>query len=134
MLSKGLRDEENEKINRLFNEALDIQFVPELWIKQQREQVDRVLMEATGFNLSELSAVQTEYLYENLRQKEVPFSNCEQLADLLMKVLPYEEENRLKLAEKTVTVYEFVQNESKTFSFSLVQKINSAKTEMENLK
>lgn len=134
MLSKGLRDEENEKINRLFNEALDIQFVPELWIKQQREQVDRVLMEATGFNLSELSAVQTEYLYENLRQKEVPFSNCEQLGDLLMKVLPYEEENRLKLAEKTVTVYEFVQNESKTFSFSLVQKINSAKTEMENLK
>lgn len=135
MLSKGLRDEENEKINRLFNQVQDIEFVPDLWIKQQRELVNRVLMEATGLNLSELAAVETEDLYEKLRQKELSFSNCEQLGDLLMKVLPYEEEeNRLKLAEKTVAVYEFVQNESKTFSFTLVQKINAARTEIENLK
>lgn len=135
MLSKGLRDEENEKINRLFNQVQDIEFVPDLWIKQQRELVNRVLMEATGLNLSELAAVETEDLYEKLRQKELSFSNCEQLGDLLMKVLQYEEEeSRLKLAEKTVAVYEFVQNESKTFSFTLVQKINAAKTEIENLK
>lgn len=135
MLSKGLRDEENEKINRLFNEALDIEFVPELWRKQQREVVNGVLIQASGFDLSELLDIENKELFDKLRQRKVSFSNCEQLGDLLMEILPLEkEESRLKLTQKAIAVYEFTQQESKTFSISLFQKMNAAKAQMEKLK
>lgn len=135
MLSKGLRDEENEKIDRLFNEALNIEYVPELYVKQQRELISRLILETTGFTLSEFAEAENEELYENLQERKLPFSNCEQLGDLLLRIFSFEEDDlQLKLLQKTVALYEYVQTESKIFSFTIVQKLNSVKTQIENLK
>lgn len=132
MLSKGLRDEENEKMNRLFNEALDLEFVPDLWKSQQREALNRKLQDALELSLDNIEQTEPEKLLLQLKEKNFSFANYEQFGDLLMKILPFEaEENQPKLAKTAVAIYEFTQKESQTFSFSLIQKINQAKAEIQ---
>ncbi|MFZ0490456.1 MAG: hypothetical protein WAM00_09440 [Salegentibacter sp.] len=134
MLSKGLRDEENEKMNRLLNEALQMEFVPDLWKNQQREALNRKLQETLNLTLEDIENSDPEELLKKLQDEEFSFANYEQFGDLMMKLLPMEAaENQPKLAKTAVAVYEFAQRESQTFSFSLIQKINEAKAESEDL-
>ncbi|MGA9327113.1 MAG: hypothetical protein WBV47_13770 [Salegentibacter sp.] len=134
MLSKGLRDEENQKMNRLLNEALEMEFVPDLWKNQQREALNRKLQETLNLTLEDIENSNPEELLKKLQDEEFSFANYEQFGDLMMKLLPREAaENQPKLAKTAVAVYEFAQRESQTFSFSLIQKINEAKAESEDL-
>lgn len=132
MLSKGLRDEENEKMNRLFNEALEMEFVPDLWKNQQREALNQKLRETLDLTLEDIEKIDSEELLKKLQELEFSFANYEQFGDLMIEVLPMESaEDQPKLAKTAVAVYEFAQRESQTFSFGLIQKINAAKAEIE---
>lgn len=134
MLSKGLRDEENEKMNRLFNEALEMEFVPDLWKNQQRKALDHKLQETLNLTLDDIENSEAEELLKKLQELSFSFANYEQFGDLMMEVLPMEPaEDQPKLAKTAVAVYEFAQRESQTFSFGLIQKINEAKAESEEL-
>jgi len=129
MLSKGLRDEEKEKINELFNSMLNIEFVPDLWKNEQRQMLSDNLKKILDLTLDDVEIQSNEVLLTKLKSADFEFSHYEQFADLLLKSIPLEsEDQKIQLAKKAVIVYEAAQQESKIFSFGLIQKINKAKS------
>lgn len=128
MLSKGLRDEVKEKIDDAFNVLIDIEFVPDLWKNEQRKKLNEKLQTILNTTLDEIENMNSEDLLEKLKTADFEFSNYEKFGDLLLKSIPMEpEEKESLLATHAAAVYETAQKESKTFSFSLIQKINNAK-------
>lgn len=131
MLSKGFRDESKEQLNQIFNSGLQLEYQPDMWEQEQRASVDEILQKAIGFSLSEIEKIPTDVLHERLRERNFQLDTYEKLGDLLQKVLPLEpKELQPNLAKRVVSIYETAQNESKTFSFGLIQKINSAKEKL----
>lgn len=129
MLSKGLRDEENQKINELVGRLIDLEFVPEFYETEQRSKANGLLFEQLGFNISDLETWSSEELLQKLEKLNFDFSNLEQFGDFLLKIIPFEgETQKLHFSTQAVAIFEYIQKESKTFSFSIIQKINIAKT------
>jgi len=129
MLSKGLKDEEKEKISELFDSMLLLDFVPYLWKNEQRQKLSDNLKKILDLTLDDVENQSIEFLLAKLKSADLEFSHYEQFADLLLKSLPFEAEGRQSLlAKKAVAVYETAQQESKIFSFGLIQKINKART------
>lgn len=127
MLTKGFKDEEQKKLDQLFNTGLQLEFVPDLWKSEQRRKVDNILQKTVNATLDDIENLSTEDMLQRLKAQNLNFSNYEHFADLLMKIIPVEESHRPSLARNAVTVYEAAQQESKTFSFGLIQKIADAK-------
>lgn len=129
MLSKGLKDEENERLSRILESLLNIEFVPDLWKKEQRQEVDKQLETAYLLSIKFITETNVDILLEKLHTQNLSFENYEQLGDLLLKIIEVEsKENQSELAEKTIAIYEYAQLESKTFSFDLIQKIQTAQS------
>lgn len=128
MLNKGLKSEVNQKLNELIGKMLEIEFVPDLWEREQREVIDQKLQEILSFGLQDIESMTPETLLEKLKEQHFDFSNFEQFGDLLIKIIPLETEIfESHLASLAVTIFEYIQKESKTFSFTIIQKINKAK-------
>lgn len=128
MLSKGLKDEENQKVNELIGKMTEIEFVPDLWEREQRQKIDNKLQEILSFGLEDIESMNSESLLEKLKEQHFDFSNFEQFGDLILKIIPLEAEaHESHLAASAVAIFEFIQKESKTFSFSIIEKINQAK-------
>lgn len=126
MLSKGFRDEENEKAGQVLTGLLEENFEPDLWRKQQREKVSKILEELSGIGISELYDISPDVLLLKLQEQEFTAAQYEQLGDLLFNISRVEPEHHLELSAHAVALYEHSQIQSKTFSFSLIE-INSAK-------
>ena len=128
MLSKGLRDEEKEKISELFNSMLNLEFLPDLWKNEQRQKLSDNLKKILDITLDDVETQSTQVVLANLKSAEFEFSQYEQFGDLLLKSIPFEAEDRQsQLAKKAIAVYETSQRECKIYSFGLIQKINKAK-------
>jgi hypothetical protein len=128
MLSKGLKDEEKEKISELFNSMLDLEFVPDLWKNEQRKKLSDNLKKILDITLDDVENQCTEVLLAKLKSADLEFSHYEQFGDLLLKSIPFEAEGqKIQLSKKVVVVYETAQQENKIFSFGLIQKINKAR-------
>ena len=128
MLSKGLKDEENQKVNELIGKLMELEFVPEFWENEQRKKVNELLFYNLGFTIADLETWTSEELVIKLKQLSFDFTNLEQFGDLLLKIIPFEAvDHESHLAKSTIAVFETAQIESKTFSFGLIQKLNQAK-------
>ena len=128
MLSKGLKDEENQKINELVGRLIDLEFVPEYYETEQRSKVNGLLLEHLNFQISDLESFTTEGLLLKLKDLHFDFSNLEHFGDFILKILPFEkEENKSHFVVLAVAILEYIQLESKTLSFSTIQKINQAR-------
>jgi len=129
MLSKGLRDEENQKINELVGRLIDLEFVPEFYETEQRSKANGLLFEHLGFKISDLESWSSEELLVKLKELDFDFSNLEEFGDFLLKIIPFEDgQHESHLAASAVAIFEYIQEESKTFSFNIIQKINEAKS------
>lgn len=128
MLNKGLKSEVNQKLNELIGKMLEIEFVPDLWEREQRQEIDDKLQATLSFGLQDIESMTPESLLEKLKEKDFDFSNFEQFGDLILKLIPLEAEiYKSQLATSAVAIFEYIQKESKTFSFTMIQKINQAK-------
>lgn len=128
MLNKGLKDEENQKINELVGKLIDLEFVPEFYESEQRSKVNGLLFEQLDFKIVDIEAWSSKELLIKLKELNFDFSNYEQFGDFLLKIIPFEDEkHESHLAKSAIAVYETAQIESKTFSFSLIEKLNQAK-------
>lgn len=128
MLSKGLKDEENQKINELIGRLINLEFVPEFYETQKRSKANGLLFEQLGFKISDLKSWSSDEVLQKLKELHFDFANLEQFGDFLLKIIPLEEEQQQShLATHAVAIFEYIQIESKTFSFSSIQKINNAK-------
>lgn len=124
MLTKGLRDEENERINTILKQLISLTYIPENW---NLGELDNQLKHL-GLTFEILLKLTSDELILHLERFHFDWTNTEQFADFLVLLSSRNEEEKANLKEKAVAVYEYVQKESKTFSFDIFNKISSAKS------
>ncbi|MDN3595842.1 hypothetical protein [Zunongwangia endophytica] len=128
MLNKNYRDEEKERIDAMLRSIMEMGHVPEEW-EAIRLDLDRKLKEALGIGLDEIQNLPEEKVMELLADLNLEFSHYEALGDILLGSIALEpEEKQDDLAKKTLRIYQTAQQIDKTFSFSLTQKMNEARS------
>ena len=128
MLNKNYRDEEKERIDEQLRSIMEMGHIPEEW-EEIRLNLDRKLKEALSIGLNEIENLPEEKLMEILTNLDLEFSHYEALGDILLGSIELEAEaKQADLAQKTLLIYKTAQEVSRTFSFSLTQKINEARS------
>lgn len=112
-LSLGLRDEENERINNILNKLMELAFVPEGWLKDEAQP----LLTQLALSYESLDAMTGEELNAHVAKLHFDWANMERLADMLAANPAFK--------DKAMSLYNYIQAESKMFSFDIFNKINS---------
>jgi ubiquinone biosynthesis protein COQ9 len=119
-LSLGLRDEENERINSAMQKVIALVFVPDNnWNEADVNQQLKTL----GLDLNTLNSITATELIDYIVRYHFDWANMEQFADVLAKLSAKAGLEALK--EKGVALYNYIQAESKMFSFDIMNKVNS---------
>ena len=119
-LTARLRDEENERINNILKRLIGMDYVPE----NGNTFIDEVLS-GIGLSLQQLLEMQPENLIAHLEQYRFDWENAEQFADFLTMLSTRLPDNGFSLKEKAVKIYRYIQTGSKTFSWSIQNKITA---------
>ncbi len=117
-LTARLRDEENERINTILKRLIGMDYVPE----NGTAGIDEILA-SIGYNLQLLLDSKALELVADLQQKNFDWENAEQFADFLFALSTRLPEYKFSLSEKAAVIYQYVQTESKTFSWTIQNKI-----------
>ena len=126
MLNKGLKDQENERIDNVLKTLLSIVFVPKFWNVEDTSLIDNQLTDF-GLTTQVLIEIKQNDLIELLRRLHLDWNQQEQFADFL---IAFSKENPFDLREKAIAIYEHIQSESKIFSFGIFNKIALAKANL----
>ena len=121
-LTKGLRDEENERINTILKRLIGLDYVPE----NGNSELDE-LLKGLALNMEALSHFSNEAIIKHLEKLNFDYTNAEQFADFLMNLSAKITDHKSALSEKALAVYDYIQSESKSFSFDIYNKIAAAK-------
>jgi len=119
-LSLGLRDQENERINSAMQKVISLVFVPD-W---DEADVNRQL-KTLSLDLNTLKSITAAELIDYIVRYHFDWANMEQFADVLARLSTKAGHEPLK--DKAVTLYNYIQEESKMFSFDIMNKINALK-------
>lgn len=123
MLTKGLRDEENERINNVLKQLISLTYIPEDWNLNDLDNQLKYL----ALTMENVIKFSSEEMIQHLEKLHFDWPNAEMFADFLVQVSTNYEEEKAQLRVKAVAVYEHIQRESKTFSFDIFNKISNAK-------
>lgn len=121
-LNKGLRDEESERISNILKKLNELIYVPSFDKIEIEDQLKLI-----GLNLEALLNCSSESLVLHLDKFHFDWENAERFADLLIVFSEKLPENKSNLKEKALSVYNYIQSESKTFSFEIFNKITLLK-------
>ncbi|UFH36303.1 hypothetical protein [Flavobacterium acetivorans] len=126
MLNKGLRDQESIRIDNVLKTLHSLVFVPKFWNIEDTSLIDNQL---TDFGLSTTVLIEMEQndLIKLLLKLQLDWKQQEQFADFM---IAFSKENPFDLTEKAIVIYEYIQSESKTFSFEIFNKIAFAKANL----
>ncbi|MEC4112686.1 hypothetical protein [Myroides pelagicus] len=117
MLNKGVRSEEDRRIESIVLKLSSIGFVPE------QEACLAVLdeeLKKIGLSYEHLLITDGTVLAEHLYRFNFNWGYMEQFADILVKWSVSEP----SFKDKAKALYAFIQNESKSFSFDIMTKIS----------
>jgi len=117
MLNKGIKSEEDRRIESIVVKLSSIGFIPD--DLQVKEEID-VELAKMGLTYDQLLLLESHALNEHLVKFNVGWDRMEQFADVLLNWS--KKEDRLKA--KTKSLYTFIQKESKAFSFDIMTKIS----------
>ncbi|BDU24080.1 hypothetical protein [Flavobacterium sp. GSB-24] len=123
MLNKGLRDEESIRIDNVLKTLRALDFVPQPLTNDAKLDIENQLKEF-GLNIQTLVDYQNEELITLLVRCHLDFNQLEQFADFLIDFSKVENCN---FEDKALAIYQYIQQESKDFSFGINTKIASAK-------
>ncbi|KRD11446.1 hypothetical protein ASE21_06995 [Flavobacterium sp. Root901] len=123
MLNKGLRDEEKIRIDNVLKTLQTLVFVPQSLSNIQKEDIENQLKDF-GLNIETLVDYSNEELISLLVRLHFDFDHLEQFADFLMEFSKAEDYD---FHNKVLALYQYIQQESKVFSFGINTKIASAK-------
>jgi len=121
-LTARLRDEENERINNILKRLIGLDYVPGMG----SDQMDGILDEI-GLTFEMLSGLSPEDLVLHLKNLNFDWENAEQFADFLISVSDRSNKNPIHWKQCAIAVYNYIQTESKAFSFGISTKIAAAK-------
>jgi len=120
-LNKSLRDEEKERINAVLKKLIELIYVPDFGITFIDEE-----MKNLALSTDTLLRFSGDELIQHLNKLNFDWESLEQFADylvLLSDKMAFEKSN---LIEKALLIYNYIQSESKTFSFGIFGKIGVA--------
>lgn len=123
MLNKGLRDEEKIRIDNVLKTLRTLVFVPYPLNHLQKTDIENQLKEF-GLNIESLVDYSNEDLITLLTRLHLDWDQLEQFADILIEFSKAENYN---FENKALAVYQYIQTESKIFSFGINSKIASLK-------
>jgi hypothetical protein len=123
MLNKGLRDNESIRIDNILKTLRSLDFVPQPLTDNAKADIENQLKEF-GFNIQALIDYQNEELITLLTRCHLDFNQLELFADFLMNFSKVENYN---FGEKSLAIYQYIQQEGNVFSFGINAKIASAK-------
>ena len=123
MLNKGLRDDEAIRIDNVLKTLRSLDFVPQPVTDNEKFDIENQIKEF-GLNIESLEEYQNEELITLLVRCHLDFNQLEQFADFLMQFSIVENYN---FENKALVLYQYIQQESKVFSFGINAKIASAK-------
>lgn len=123
MLNKGLRDEEKIRIDNVLKTLRTLIFVPYPLDHLQIAEIENQLKEF-ALNIETLVGYSNEDLIELLMRLHFDWEQIEQFGDILIEFSKAENYN---LEEKALAAYQYIQTESKVFSFGINSKISSIK-------
>lgn len=121
MLTKGFKDEEQRKINQVINAGLQLEFIPE--DLKSKVHLDELLKQLCGLGLQELIALDEKEQIALLQEKHFNFENIELLGDLLLQSKSLDSTREERVKETVRGLFQFVQRESETYSYSLSSKL-----------
>jgi hypothetical protein len=126
MLNKGLRDQESIRIDNILRTLHSLVFVPKFWNAEDISIIDEQL-KGFGLNLQRTIDINEDELIILLQRCHLDWNQQEQFADFLVNI---SKENPFDLRAKALAIYNYIQAESKTFSFEIFNKIASTKANL----
>jgi hypothetical protein len=124
MLNKGLRDQESIRIDNVLKKLMSLVYVPKFWNLEDLLYLENELKDL-GMNIESLGDFKEEELITHLERLHFDWNHFELFADFL---ITFSKESQFDFSQKAIAIYNYIQQESKTFSFGISNKIASAKT------
>jgi hypothetical protein len=100
--------------------------VPKFWNIEDTGLIDNQLKDF-GLSVESLIAINEKDLITLLLRCHLDWNQLEQFADFLLKS---SKENPFDFSEKAIAIYNYIQMESKTFSFEIFNKLAIAKANL----
>ncbi|RKS99358.1 hypothetical protein [Flavobacterium sp. 123] len=126
MLNKGLRDQESIRIDNILKVLHSLTFVPKFWNLEDTSLIDNELKDF-GLSVESLINATEKDLITLLMRCHLDWNQLEQFADFLVKS---SKENPSDFSEKAIAIYNYIQLESKTFSFEIFNKLAAVKANL----
>ena len=126
MLNKGLRDQEATRIDNILKVLHSLTYVPKFWNLQDLLFIENELKDL-GMNVESLTNFSQEELIVHLLRLHFDWNHFEIFADFLMAL---SKESQFDFTQKAISIYDYVQQESKTFSFEIFNKTAAAKANL----
>ncbi|WP_121964324.1 hypothetical protein [Myroides sp. N17-2] len=118
MLNKGTKSEEDRRIESIVQKLSSMGFVPEdaTFVESLDEELNKI-----GLTYQELLTISTDELPKHIQCFNFGWDHMEQFTDILVKWSTKEPSFKVKAK----ALYQFIQDESKAFSFNIMTKISS---------
>ena len=126
MLNKGLRDQESIRIDNILKVLHSLTFVPKFWNLEDLLHLENELKDL-GMNVVTLSDFNEKQLISHLERLHFDWNQFELFADFLMVL---SKESQFYFSKKAIAIYDYVQKESKVFSFGIFNKTAAAKANL----
>jgi hypothetical protein len=126
MLNKGLRDQETIRIDNILKVLHSLTFVPKFWNLEDLLLLENGLKDL-GMNVESLNEFSQEELIIHLERLHFDWNHFEIFADFLLAL---SKESQFDFSEKAIAIYNYVQQESKVFSFGIFNKLAVAKANL----
>lgn len=119
MLNKGLRDQESIRIDNVLKKLMSLVYIPKFWNLEDILDLENELKDF-AMNVESLQECKEEELIVHLQRLHLDWNQQELFADFLVA---FSKESQFDFTGKAIAVYEYVQAESKIFSFGILNKI-----------
>lgn len=119
MLNKGLKDQESIRIDNLLKKLMSLVYVPKFWNLEDLQYLENELKDL-AMNVESLTEFTQEELIVHLERLHFEWNHFEIFADFLVAL---SKESQFDFSQKAIAIYNYVQAESKTFSFGIFNKI-----------
>ena len=119
MLNKGLRDQESIRIDNVLKKLMSLVYIPKFWNLEDILDLENELKDF-AMNVESLQEFKEEELIVHLQRLHLDWNQQELFADFLVA---FSKESQFDFTGKAIAVYEYVQAESKIFSFGILNKI-----------
>ena len=126
MLNKGLRDQESIRIDNVLKTLLSLVSVPKFWNLEDKINIEDQLKDF-GLNIQSLIDLNETDLITHLLRCHLDWNQLEQFTDFL---IGFSKEKQFNFSEKSIVIYNYIQQESKVFSFGINSKIAAAKANL----